>query len=145
MNLFGEMQVKLVNKKFWIIAIVILVVLIGGSLIYYFTKEDENSLTVTEREWIENNKNNLIDLSIPSDTPVLSSDGEGVIFDFLNDLEEDTGLEFNKLSYSEDKDPSSDYAITVTNSVTDDDILIYPGHGRNSILGEEKKYFDNYF
>lgn len=26
-----------------------------------------------------------------------------------------------------------------------DDILIYPGHGRNSILGEEKKYFDNYF
>ena len=23
----------------------------------------------------------------------------------------------------------------------DDDILIYPGHGRNSILGEEKKYF----
>ena len=27
----------------------------------------------------------------------------------------------------------------------DDDILIYPGHGRNSILGEEKKYFDNYF
>lgn len=27
----------------------------------------------------------------------------------------------------------------------DDDILIYLGHGRNSILGEEKKYFDNYF
>lgn len=26
-----------------------------------------------------------------------------------------------------------------------DDILIYPGHGRNSILGEEKKCFDNYF
>lgn len=26
-----------------------------------------------------------------------------------------------------------------------DDILIYPGHGKPSILGEEKKYFDNYF
>ena len=132
---------KLVNKKFWIIAIVILVVLIGGSLIYYFTKEDENSLTVTEREWIENNKNNLIDLSIPSDTPVLSSDGEGVIFDFLNDLEEDTGLEFNKLSYSEDKDPSSDYAITVTNSVTDDDILIYQDN--YALVAKNKIQYNN--
>ncbi len=26
-----------------------------------------------------------------------------------------------------------------------DDILIYPGHGRPSVLGEEKKYFDQYF
>lgn len=26
-----------------------------------------------------------------------------------------------------------------------DDILLYPGHGKTSILGEEKKYFDTYF
>ena len=26
-----------------------------------------------------------------------------------------------------------------------DDIKIYPGHGKSSILGEEKKYFDSYF
>ena len=27
----------------------------------------------------------------------------------------------------------------------DDDITIYPGHGRDTVLGEEKKYFDLYF
>ena len=27
----------------------------------------------------------------------------------------------------------------------DNDIIIYPGHGKSSILGEEKKIFDNYF
>ncbi len=26
-----------------------------------------------------------------------------------------------------------------------DDIIIYPGHGKSTILGEEKKYFDSYF
>ena len=25
------------------------------------------------------------------------------------------------------------------------DIKIFPGHGKSSILGEEKKYFDSYF
>ena len=29
--------------------------------------------------------------------------------------------------------------------IYDDDIIIYPGHGKKSILGEEKIFFDHYF
>ena len=123
----GEMQVnKVKNKKIWIAALVIVILLGAFGAFYYFTKEDKNTtLTVSEKKWIENNKNKLIDLSIPSDTPILSSDGEGVVFDFLDDLEKDTDLEFNKLPYTSEEKPSSTYAVTVTDQKTDKDILIY--------------------
>lgn len=129
------------NKKFWIVAIAILIILVGGSLIYYFTREDENSLTVTEKKWIEEHKNNLIDLSIPSNSPVLSSNGEGVIFDFLNDLEEDTGLEFNKLSYDEGETPSSSYAVEVTDKKSADDILVYQDN--YALIAKNKIQYNN--
>ena len=113
------------NKKIGVIASIILILLIGGSLFYYFTKEDKNSLTVTEKSWIENNKNKLIDLSIPSDIAVLSNNGDGVVFDFLESLEKNTSLDFNKLSYTNGEKASSDYQITVTNNTNKNDILIY--------------------
>ena len=61
------------NKKFWIAALSVLIILIGAAVFFYFTKEDENTLTISEKNWIENNKNKVIDLSIPNDVAVLSS------------------------------------------------------------------------
>ena len=49
------------NKKLWIGAFTFLIILVGGALFYYFTKEDQNTLTVAEKQWIENNKNKVID------------------------------------------------------------------------------------
>ena len=93
---------------------------------YYFGKQDKaNTLTVNEKNWIENNKNRLIDLSIPSDTPILSNSGDGVIFDFLADLEKDTGLDFNKISYTNKEKPTSDYAIKIKDNKSKKNILIY--------------------
>lgn len=121
------MQVKVVNKKIGIIALIIIVLLCLVGVVRYFTKEDGvTTLTVTEKKWIENNKNNLIDLSIPSDVDILSNNGEGVLFDFLDDLEENTGLEFNRVSYTSSSDSDlSDYAITVTDKKEKDDILLF--------------------
>ena len=48
-----------------------------------------------------------------------------MIFDFLEDLEEDTGLEFNKLSYTKSEKQASNYIIKSTNNVTKKDVLIY--------------------
>ena len=86
------------KKKISIIAIILGVILIGLSLYLIFTKEDKNStLTLIEKQWIEANKNNVIDMSIVSDVPVLSYNGEGLIVDFLNSLNEATNLSFNKI------------------------------------------------
>lgn len=114
------------NKKVGIIAIVVIVILASVGVFRYFTKEDnKTTLTVTEKKWIENNKNNLIDLSIPSDVDIISNNGEGIVFDFLDDLESDTGLDFNKLSYSSTDDNLSDYAVVETNKKKNGDILLF--------------------
>ena len=115
------------KKKILIISIVsvILISCVVGVYIY-LTKQDKNTtLTVLEKQWIENNRNDVIDLSIVSNVPVFNYDGEGVFFDFINSMEKDTGLNFNKLSYSKDSDETSDYAFKITDKVGKNDILIY--------------------
>ena len=112
------------RKRFLLITLIVVVFVSLSFTIYYFTKEDKNTLNVSEKTWIENNKNSLINLSIPSDVAVLSSNGSGVVFDFLDDLEKDTNLEFNKLPY-DDGDTTGSYAITVVDQIAPSDILIY--------------------
>lgn len=112
------------NKKIVSAIIVVIVLLASFGTFYYFNKEDsKTTLTITQKKWIEENKNNLIDLSVPSDIPILSQSGSGVVFDFLDDLEKDTKLEFNKLSYTDKA--SSDYLIKKVDSAKNGDLLIY--------------------
>ena len=114
------------KKKISIIAIIVGVILIGLSIYFIFTKEDKNStLTLIEKQWIEANKNNVIDMSIVSNVPVLSYNGEGLIVDFLNSLNETTNLAFNKISYNNKEEVKTDYAFKIKNDVEENDILIY--------------------
>ena len=114
------------NKKIGIAAAIIVVLLGIFGVFRYLTKEDANTtLNALERSWIDSNKNKVIDLAIPSDLAILSSGGSGVIFDFLSDLEKTTGLEFNELPYSNEKDISSDYKIIQKKKKETNDILVY--------------------
>lgn len=106
-----------------IFSLIIVGFLIG--VIYFFLNEDDKtSLTVSQRKWIENNKNNVIDLSVLSGVPVINDNGNGMFLEFLNTLESETGLEFNKLSYSKGSNPSSDYSLVISDNIKDG-ILFY--------------------
>ena len=119
-------------KKKKILIGLITIALIGGIVfgIYnYFTKQDADStLTILEKQWIESNKNNVIDLSIITDVPVLNYNGSGLMLDFVEDLEKDTNLKFNKLAYDATSEGISSYAFQIKNKVEDNDILIYEDH-----------------
>lgn len=136
------------NNKILITILLIIFIIAGSFFYFYFAKEDKKTtLTANERQWIENNKNSLIDLSIPSDAPVLSKNGEGLIFDFLNDLEENTGLEFNKISYTKEQKPTSVYALKSVSQKSSNDILIYEDSymlvGKNNIKYIDSSEIDN--
>ena len=67
------------NKKRVIILSIVSILIIGifGGIYYYLNKEDKNTtLTVLDKQWIDDNKNNIIDLSIVNNVPVFNYEGE---------------------------------------------------------------------
>ena len=116
------------NKKKIIITSIVLVILIiiSFSVYYFLTREDKvTSLNLIEKQWIESNKNNVIDMSILSDIPILSYNGEGLIMSFLSSLNEQTNLSFNKVSYNLGEEVKTSYAFKLKDKIEDNDILIY--------------------
>ena len=118
---------KMKNKKIIIISVIVVALLIIGFLIYNFlTKEDKiTTLNLFEKQWIESNKNNVIDMSIIDGIPILSYNGEGIILDFLDSLNKETNLSFNKVSYKLGDEVKSEYAFKLVDNIAEDDILIY--------------------
>lgn len=115
------------NKKIFIIIAIIILLLCGGGFTYYFlTKEDKvTTLNLFEKQWIESNKNNVIDLSIVSDAPIFGYNGEGVIIDFLSSVNKELNLYFNRVPYKLGEEVKSTYAFQFVEDVKDNDILIY--------------------
>lgn len=130
------------KKKKIIIIIVSLVIatLLSGGIYYILTRQDKNTtLTILEKQWIEENKNEIIDLGMINKIPIFNYNGEGLLFDFVDSLETVTGLEFNKLSYNISGKIPATYAFVYTNEQNDNDILIYQDN--YAILsGSQTKY-----
>ena len=113
-------------KKKIIIVIIILVVLstIGGISYFYLKKDKGNNYSISEQKWIDNNKNNNIDIYIPSDISALTASGKGVIFDYINSFSKNTGLKVNPIAYQLENKVNGDYSIQIVDKVTDDDIKL---------------------
>ena len=115
------------NKKI-LITIISIVIAVALSLVIYFVfvKQDKyTTLTFAEKQWIESNKNKVIDLAVVNEIPIVSYNGEGIFLDFLENLENDTKLSFNKVAYTSGSEMQSEYALKVTDSIDNDSIKIY--------------------
>ena len=114
-------------KKIIRIVIAILVIAaIGIGTVFVLNKSDKKTtLSLLEKQWIEDNKNTMQDFAIVNDTPIYNYDGTGIIYDFLKDLEETTGLEFNKMTYSLGKKSPSNYSFSIVPKKSKKDILVF--------------------
>lgn len=115
------------NKKVIIISIVlILIAVITFGVVYFLNNEDEKTtLSLLDKQWIENNKNNVVDLSIFTDVPTLSDNGTGLVFDFLNSLKNDTTITFNNIAYKIGNDAKTDYAFKQVEKQGENQLLLY--------------------
>ena len=97
-------------KKKLIIILPILIAAIAFIFVYrYYNKEDKTTtLTVTEKRWIEENKDQEYDFEVVNDYPLYGLNGEGVIFDFIKEFEEKIGIEFNKIPFLKDSEATTD-------------------------------------
>ena len=135
-----EMRLEAVNKKIGIIAIVVVLILGSIGVVRFFTKEDQKTaLTVVEKKWIEDNKNNVIDFAALSNVPIVSDNGSGLLFDFLDDLETETELVFNKLSYDNNEESTTEYSLAKKNEVSSDDLVLYQDN--YILVTKENEYY----
>lgn len=92
------------NKKLIIIVPIVIALIVFLSLYFYFNKPDKNSLTVNDKKWIESNISTIFDLELISNYPVYGENG--VFYEFVEDFQKDTGLEFNVVPYLKTGKPS---------------------------------------
>lgn len=130
-------------KKIIAIVVSVLVILLGSLGVYtiFFKQDKDTTLTLVEKQWIENNKNHLIDLNIINNIPVFNYNGTGLLFNFIKELEDKTGLEFNKIPYSLNGEVTSEYAFKITDEVKENELLIY--EDEYVITSKEKIKYDN--
>lgn len=97
-------------KKKLLIIIPILIAALTFVFVYrYYNKEDKTTtLTVSEKRWVQDNADQTYDFEVVNDYPLYGLNGEGVIFNFLDDFEENVGLEFNKIPYLKESKPTTD-------------------------------------
>ncbi len=106
-------------KKKLIIIIPIIIAVVTFVFVYrYYNKEDKTTtLTVTEKKWVEDNKDQTYDFEVVNDYPLYGTNGSGVIFDFLKDFEKNIGIEFNKIPYlKESSTATNSYRIRILNN-----------------------------
>lgn len=117
---------KKIKKIIFLVVMGILVLTIGG-FVLYDTIVDENSLSISEKKWIDTNSSTVISLSIPNDIPVFGSTGEGVFFDFSASLVNDLGLNINNntVSYLSNIDG---YGFFITDTYSQTDLLLFKDH-----------------
>lgn len=111
------------KKKYFLIGglITLLVIVVIGILIY--VNNSKTNYSFSEKSFINSNVNNVIDVSIEGTLPIFSSNGNGVFYDFLNDMEKDTGLTFNVSING-----TGAYNFVNKNSLGDNDIEFYTDH-----------------
>ncbi len=125
----------------------ILVIGVLGFAVYYFlTAEDEdNNLTLLEKQWIESNKSVLVDIDIPNNTYIYANSGEGVLFDFLDYVKTETGLEFNKKPYNYKTDETfnglSIVVLDPSSAIKQEDIVILEDNF--ILLGRDEGYLND--
>lgn len=133
------------KKKIIIIVPLVLALLIFFGLLYYYNHKDSNNLTIKDKKWISNNSSVKYDFEIFSDYPIFSDSGNGVILDFINDLELDTSLEFNKIAYTINSEPKTkSLRVRILNNDTtlqDNDLMI--SNDNYVLIGLNDNRYDN--
>ena len=86
-------------NKIIILSIIGLIFIISLVIFILNYTKDSASLSIIEKNWINNHNSNVIDISVYNDVPIYGQDGEGVIFSYLEEFTKKYGIEFNKISY----------------------------------------------
>ena len=117
------------TNKIIVLSIIGLILIISTVIFILNYTKDSSSLSILEKNWINNNANNTIDVSVYNDIPIYGQNGEGIIFSYLEEFTKSYKIEFNKISYIHDNNQNlknvSFRIVDFNTELTDNDIEIY--------------------
>lgn len=125
------------KKKSIIIIIISILVVIGIAIGLYFILNDKDKLTVSERNWVNQNIGTIQNINVINNVNVFGKNGSGVFYDFISDFETEYGLSINPITFNEGSNPSG-ISFGVKNIVGDNDILFYTDH--YVLVGKNNNY-----
>lgn len=111
------------NKLAILVGIIAIAIILVVSII--IINYPDATFSIKEKQWMEDNKNEVIDISILNNIPVLNYNGQGLLFSFLDDFEQELGLKFNKSAYKLDDNVENKYVFQLVDKKSDHDLLIY--------------------
>ena len=116
-------------NKIIILSVIGIILLISSVVFILNYTKDDFSFSILEKNWINNNSNNIIDVSVYNDVPIYGQNGEGIIFSYLEEFTKTYGIEFNKISYIQENDQNlknvSFRILDFNTALTENDIEIY--------------------
>ncbi len=115
------------NKKFILIVIGAILALALLGLITFLILNDENKLSVEEKEWLARNVNSTQNVYVLNNVDVYGKNGSGVLFDFIKDFQTKFGITINIITYNSGEAVSTN-SFKVSNDVADNQILINEEH-----------------
>lgn len=118
---------KSFKKKTIFIFLIVVLVITGLVFLTYKILNDENKLSVEEKEWITQNINVVQNISILNNLDVFGKNGAGVFFDFIASFENEYGINVNKITYNIGEEPG-DNAFRIVYEPEESDVIIHEEH-----------------
>ena len=112
-------------RKKVILILVFIAAIITGIIIYVLlNNKDKYALDLNENKWLENNKQNVIDVAVINDIPVVSDNGEGIFYDYIDYAAKELSLNFNTVSFKLDDKINYDYSMRIVDKPTKSDLVL---------------------
>ncbi len=111
-------------KRVTLTLITLAVILSAVVLILYNYFYDADKLSIKEREWISENQSTVIDINIPNKLNIFGHNGTGVFFDFIEEVEKEYELTFNKVAI-ENKKVLNTLGFYIDKNKLTNDLFIY--------------------
>ena len=114
------------NKKKLVITLLVTFLLILVILLICFriSYKNKNSLTLSENKWIDENKYNVVDVALMNDVPILSYDGNGLVYNYIDYITEKFSLKFNIIPYKLDDSTQYEYKMDIVYNPSEKDIIL---------------------
>lgn len=118
------MKKFLIDYKGKIILFVLIILLATIGYFTYTYLKNENTLTVEERNWVEENKVTALNINVVNDVNIFGDVGVGVYYDFINDFSNNYNLDINPITFKYGDTPQG-LSLNVGYQIKETDLVIY--------------------